>query len=41
MPWLLMIAPVLTGTIFTDAKLENVFVAFSILLAGFCGYLVV
>ena len=39
MPWLLMIAPVLTGTIFTDAKLENVFVAFSILLAGFCGYL--
>ena len=37
MPWLLMIAPILTGTIFTDAKLENVFVAFSILLAGFCG----
>ena len=38
MPWLLMIAPVLTGTIFTEAKLENVFVVFSIFLAGFCGF---
>ena len=30
MPWLLMLLPILVGTIFTDAKFENVFVAISI-----------
>jgi len=39
MPWLLMFLPILAGTIFTDAKFENVFVAVSILLASFCGYM--
>ena len=34
-----MLLPILVGTIFTDAKFENVFVAISILLASFCGYM--
>ena len=39
MPWLLLLLPILVGTIFTDARFENVFVAISILLASFCGYM--
>ncbi|MEE2715105.1 MAG: MerC domain-containing protein [Verrucomicrobiota bacterium] len=38
MPWLIMLLPVLAGTIFTSAKIENIFVGFSISLATFCGY---
>ena len=39
MPWLLIFLPVLAGTIFTDAKFENIFVVASILLATICCYL--
>ncbi len=37
MPWVIMVMPVIAGTILTNATAENVFVGVSMCLAAFCG----